>query len=59
MAEKITETMMKTENRTEAEEVLEMLEEMDQSERKDFLVFMQGMRFAKGMNNGTRQPQTA
>lgn len=58
MTEKMTETMMKTENRTETEEVLEMLEEMDQNERKDFLVFMQGMRFAKGVT-ATREQQTA
>lgn len=57
MAGKATETLMKTENRTEAEAVLEMLEEMDQNERKDFLVFMQGIRFAKGMTTNTPAPE--
>lgn len=43
------ETMIATENQREATEVMAFLEELEPQEKKDFLVFMQGIRFAKGM----------
>ena len=50
MAEmKKTETMLAVENQNEATEIMAFLEELAPEEKKDFLVFMQGIRFAKGM----------
>lgn len=43
------ETMIATENQQEATEVMAFLGELEPQEKKDFLVFMQGIRFAKGM----------
>lgn len=48
---KATETMLKTESQNEAAEIMEFLGELDQSEKKDFLKFMQGVRFARGMTD--------
>ena len=49
MAEvKEMETMLATENQQEATEVMAFLGELAPEEKKDFLVFMQGIRFAKG-----------
>lgn len=44
---KKTETMIPTENMNEVEEVMDFLEGLEKEEKKDFLVFMQGIRFAK------------
>lgn len=56
MAEmKKTETMIAIENQNEATEVMEFLKELAPEEKKDFLVFMQGIRFAKGL---TQKPIT-
>ena len=44
-----TETLLRRENQQEATEVMEFLCELSQDEKKDFLVFMQGIKFAKGM----------
>ena len=49
MAEMKTETMIAIENQNEATEVMAFLEELAPEEKKDFLVFMQGIRFAKGL----------
>lgn len=59
MAEtKAMETMLAAENQQEAAEVMEFLGELAPEEKKDFLVFVQGIRFAKGMTQKTA-PQTA
>ena len=47
------ETMLATENQQEATEVMTFLSELAPEEKKDFLVFMQGIRFAKGMAQKT------
>ena len=52
------ETMLATENQQEATEVMAFLGELAPEEKKDFLVFMQGIRFAKGMAQKA-SPQTA
>ena len=52
------ETMLATENQQEATEVMAFLGELAPEEKKDFLVFMQGIRFAKGMAQKAA-PQTA
>lgn len=52
---KATETMLATANQQEATEVMEFLGELAPNEKKDFLVFVQGIRFAKGLNT---QPST-
>lgn len=59
MANNNTETLLKTENQQEAAEVMEFLGELTPEEKKDFLVFMQGIRFAKGMAAQAAAPQTA
>lgn len=46
-----TEIMIKESVKPEAEEVLRLLDELTQSEKKEFLVFMQGIRFAKRYQN--------
>ena len=46
------ETMIATENQQEATEVMAFLGELEPQEKKDFLVFMQGIRFAKGIGHG-------
>ena len=43
------ETMIATENQQEATEVMAFLEELEPQEKKDFLAFVQGIRFARGM----------
>lgn len=47
------EILLKTEKKPEAEEVLRLLEEMTTAEQQEMLVFMQGVRFAKGMERKT------
>ena len=59
MAEQI-EISLKTERKPEAEEVLQLLDEMSPAEQQKFLVFMQGVIFAKGLErkrtDATAQP---
>lgn len=50
MAENRTETLVSTKNQNEAEAVMDFLATLDQNEKKDFLVFMQGIKFAKNLN---------
>ncbi len=56
--EKEMEIMLATEKKQEAEELMKFLDELTPKEKKDFLVFMQGIRFAKGMTKKT-DSQTA
>lgn len=51
-------TMLAAENQQEAEEVMMFLGELAPEEKKDFLVFMQGIRFAKVMTQKTTIQQT-
>jgi len=53
------ETLLDKNNQQEAEAVMEFLGELDQNEKKEFLVFMQGIRFAKGINRTQNEAQTA
>lgn len=48
-----TETMLAAENQQEAAEVMAFLGELAPEEKKDFLVFVQGIRFARGMTQKT------
>ena len=59
------ETMLATENQKEATEVMAFLGELDPEEKKDFLVFMQGIRLGymlgiqqERQKTARRQPQT-
>lgn len=51
MAEKrnTSETLVAVEHRPEAAEVMAFLAELEPQEKKDFLAFVQGIRFARGM----------
>lgn len=51
--EKRTETMIDQLNRKEATEVMEFVEILDDNEKKEFLAFLQGARFAKNMSSET------
>lgn len=53
------ETLLNKNNQQEAEAVMAFLGELDQDEKKEFLVFMQGIRFAKGLNQTQKETQTA
>lgn len=59
MVETNMETLLNKNNQQEVEAVMEFLGDLDQSEKKEFLVFMQGIRFAKGLNQKRNEPQTA
>ena len=48
MADKTLKTLVSTENTQEAIEVMSFLNELVPEERKDFLTFVQGIRFARG-----------
>ena len=48
MADKTLKTLVSTENSQEAIEVMSFLNELVPEERKDFLTFVQGIRFARG-----------
>ena len=48
MAEQM-EVLLKAERKPEAEAVLQFLDEMTPAEQQEFLIFMQGVRFAKGL----------
>lgn len=53
MAEdKRTETMIAQESSKEAEEVMGFMEILEQSEKKEFLAFLQGARFMKNLSAG-------
>lgn len=52
MAEQM-EILLKTERKPEAEEVLRLLDEMTPAEQQKILVFMQGVKFARGMERKT------
>ena len=57
MAEQM-EILLKTDRKPEAAEVLELLEEMTPAEQQEMLVFMQGVRFAKGMEKKKPKAKT-
>lgn len=48
MAEQM-EILLKTERKPEAVKVLQLLDEMTPAEQQEMLVFMQGVKFAKGL----------
>lgn len=50
MAEQM-EIMLKASRKSEAEEILRILNEMTISEQSELLIFMRGMAFAKEMEN--------
>ncbi len=52
MAEQM-EVLLKTEKKPEASAVLKIVNEMTPEEQKEMLVFLQGVRFAKGMERKT------
>lgn len=41
------EILLKTDNKPEAEAVLQLLDELTPAEQQEMLIFMQGVRFAK------------
>ena len=49
---KQTETLLKSENKPEVAEVMHILNELTADEKKEMLFFMQGVRFAKGLERG-------
>lgn len=49
MAAEKMEILLEQGNQNEAEEVMEFLETLDQSEKKEFLAFMRGAKFARTM----------
>lgn len=52
---KSIETMLNTENKNEAMEVLEFLEKLNMEEKREFLAFVQGVKFAKeAATSGTK-----
>ena len=51
------EILLKAERKPEEEKLLGLLSEMSQAEQKEMLVFMQGVRFAKGIGGRAVQPQ--
>jgi len=48
--EKSTETMINRSSQLEAKKVMEFLRSLDQDEKKGFLVFLQGVKFAEEIN---------
>lgn len=55
MAEQM-EVLLKADRKPEEEKILGFLGEMSQAEQEKMLVFMQGVRFAKGMEGRGAQP---
>ena len=55
MAEQM-EVLLKADRKPEEEKILGLLGESSQAEQKEMLVFMQGVRFAKGMEKRAAQP---
>lgn len=55
------ETLLRKENKQETEEIAALLDEMTPAERKDFLIFTRGVRFARRMTgaNGREAGATA
>lgn len=52
---KSIETMLNAENKNEATEVLEFLEKLNMEEKREFLAFVQGVKFAKeAAKSGTK-----
>lgn len=51
MAKQI-ETLLKSENKTEAAEIMRFLGELSADEQKEMLFFIQGVKFAKGLDRG-------
>ena len=49
-----TETLLRTESKPETEQVMQFLDEMTPAQQNEMLVFMQGMRFANNMQQGTK-----
>lgn len=49
---KHTETLLKSESKPEVVEVMRFLNELSADEQKEMLFFMQGVRFAKGLDRG-------
>lgn len=50
MAERTNmETMLNTENQSEAAEVMDFLGTLDQNEKKEFLTFLQAAKFVKSL----------
>lgn len=49
---KQTETLLKSESKPEVIEVMRILNELSADEKKEMLFFMQGVRFAKGLERG-------
>lgn len=49
---KQTETLLRSENKPEASEFMNFLDELSVDEKKEMLVFIQGIRFAKEFNRG-------
>lgn len=47
-----TEILLKSESKPEAAEVMDFLAELSADEKREMLVFMQGVRFAKGLDRG-------
>ena len=45
------ETLLKTENKQEATEIIEFLGELRMDEKKQFINFISGIRFAKTLHN--------
>lgn len=43
------EILLRNERKSEAEAVLQILDEMTPTEQKEFLVFLQGVKFAKNL----------
>jgi methionine salvage enolase-phosphatase E1 len=45
-------TLLKIENKSEAAEVMDLLDELTTDEKKEMLIFLQGVKFAKGLDRG-------
>lgn len=53
MAAENMEILLKTDKKPEAEAVLQFLDELTEAEQQEMLIFMQGVRFAKGLERRT------
>lgn len=53
MAAENMEILLKTDRKPEAEAVLQFLDELTPAEQQEMLIFMQGVRFAKGLERRT------
>ena len=50
-----TKTLLNIEDMQVSEDVMDVLDEMSADEKKDILIFMQGVRFGKGLDCGNRR----